>query len=322
MMMMFVSLGIHEVNCDLTSYGSDGDELTLAIVNVTSVEPFTGFASNFRDDSGNKFSFGNGKVGTVSGILIRVLGSDRQTNDACEPISTDQWSNESWIVLAKYGGCKDDQKLRNIAKTNASAALIYDYKSNPRLIKLQTKRKFSPLSFPFLFVCLFPVYDPSWTLPHHHGEMTSLQQYSLCHLSVQSSLSPWHLLFSFWKESSQWFLRKYYSCAFSFVFLFFPSSLWLTIDATLLYWHWMIPDLVVFREINEKESRTLDDELAITKKGPSCSSFCNTHANNEVNLALDETFWSCHNFRCTSLRVPPFFVYSFPRSSFRKFRNL
>jgi hypothetical protein len=180
---MLLYLGNKEVACDLTSYGSDGDELTLAIVNVTSVDPFTGFASNFRDDSGNKFTFGSGKVGTVSGILIKVLGSDRVTNDACEPITSDQWPNEPWIVLAKYGSCKDDQKLRNIAKTNASAALIYDYKSNPRLIKLQTKRK---CNFSLRHLICLSSASPCFTITLLLNNLL-LWSFSLCKSSLSST---------------------------------------------------------------------------------------------------------------------------------------
>ena len=152
------TLGRNDINCDLSSYGSDGDEIILAIVNVTMArEPFTGFVLSTREpwfpppntafrevDHSNKFAFGSiSKVSTVSGIVIPVLGSDGKTNDACEPISSDQWASQPWIVLAKYGNCKDEQKLRNIARTNASAALIYDYRNNSRFIKLATKREFS-----------------------------------------------------------------------------------------------------------------------------------------------------------------------------------
>src|SRR5437868_2391166 len=105
---VFSSIGRHEVRCDLT-YGNDGNELTLAIVNVTYVDPFTGFASNFRDDAGNKFTFSSGKIASITGLLVRVVGSDGTTNDACEPIDSAQWPSEPWIVLAKYGTCKDEQ---------------------------------------------------------------------------------------------------------------------------------------------------------------------------------------------------------------------
>lgn len=134
---MFISLDKNGVSCDL-SYGSEGDEVTLAIMTVTSNESFTGFVSNYRDESGK---FALGKLGSLKGILVRVTGPDGVTNDACEPISPNQWPNETWIVLAKYGNCKDDIKMRNIAKTNASAALIYDFKTSPRYVRLMNKSK-------------------------------------------------------------------------------------------------------------------------------------------------------------------------------------
>ena len=131
--------GVSQAEGDI-AFGSDGaDELTLAIVNVTSMEPFTGFASNFKDESGAKFSsFGPSKIGTVSGVLVKVLSPDER-NDACEAIDPSQWSSEPWILVAQHGNCKDDVKMRNILRTNASAALIYDNKPNPRLVKLKCK---------------------------------------------------------------------------------------------------------------------------------------------------------------------------------------
>lgn len=126
------------VECDI-AFGSDGaDELTLAIVNITNMEPFTGFASNFRDEMGAKFTnFGSAKIGTISGLLVKVLSGEKQTNDACEPIDPSQWASEPWILVAQHGNCKDEQKMKNIIRTNASAALIYDNKPNPRLVKLK-----------------------------------------------------------------------------------------------------------------------------------------------------------------------------------------
>ena len=138
--LLLVMWGSGEVECDI-AFGSDGaDELTLAIVNITSMEPFTGFASNFKDDSGAKFtSIGSAKIGTISGLLVRVQSGEKGANDACEPIDPGQWASEPWILVAQHGNCKDEQKTRNIIRTNASAALIYDNKPNPRLVKLKSK---------------------------------------------------------------------------------------------------------------------------------------------------------------------------------------
>lgn len=139
-MICLLSSLVHPIRCDIAFGGDNAEELTLAIVNITSMEPFTGFASNFRDDSGAKFtSFGSSKIGTISGLLVKVVTGERKVNDACESIDETQWASEPWILVAQHGNCKDEQKMRNIVRTNASAALIYDNKPNPRLVKLKCK---------------------------------------------------------------------------------------------------------------------------------------------------------------------------------------
>jgi hypothetical protein len=138
--LILVMWGLSQVTCDI-AFGSDGaDELTLAIVNITSMEPFTGFASNFKDEAGAKFTnFGSAKIGTISGVLVKVVSGEKGSNDACEAIDPSQWASEAWILVAQHGNCKDEQKMKNIMRTNASAALIYDNKPNPRLVKLKCK---------------------------------------------------------------------------------------------------------------------------------------------------------------------------------------
>lgn len=150
-MLYLLSSFVHPITCDIAFGGDNAEELTLAIVNITSMEPFTGFASNFRDDSGAKFtSFGSSKIGTISGLLVKVLTGEKKVNDACESIDETQWASEPWILVAQHGNCKDEQKMRNIVRTNASAALIYDNKPNPRLVKLKCKYLLDTL-----FSCLF-----------------------------------------------------------------------------------------------------------------------------------------------------------------------
>lgn len=136
---MFISLDKNGgVSCDL-SYGSEENEFILAIMMTKTNETFTGFVSNYRDEN---CKFALGKIGSLTGTLVRVTGPDGVTNDACEPIDPSQWPNETWILLAKYGTCKDDVKMKNIAKTNASAAIIYDFKTSPRYVRLHNKSKY------------------------------------------------------------------------------------------------------------------------------------------------------------------------------------
>ena len=134
---MFITLDKNGVSCDLP-YGGENEEITLAIMTTNSNETFPGFLSNYRDEDLRSPSPG---VGYLKGVLVRVTGSDGVTNDACESIDESQWPNETWIALAKYGNCKDDVKMRNIARTNASAAIIYDNRVNPRYVRLNNRRK-------------------------------------------------------------------------------------------------------------------------------------------------------------------------------------
>jgi hypothetical protein len=80
-----------------------------------------------------------GKIGSVSGILVHVSSKERTTHDACDPIDNDLFPSEPWIALAQYGNCRDSVKLKNIANTNASAAVIYNNKAGARLIKMHHK---------------------------------------------------------------------------------------------------------------------------------------------------------------------------------------
>ncbi|CAG2107113.1 unnamed protein product [Medioppia subpectinata] len=139
------------VLCDFT-YGYETDDFTLAIINLTYTDPHTGVQHSEYEEYG-KYSIG--RIGSVSGrmtgaggfvtgnmsytTLVHVSSNGRQTHDACEPIDADIYPPEPWIALAQYGNCRDSVKLKNIAATNASAAIIYNNRAGTRLIKMHHK---------------------------------------------------------------------------------------------------------------------------------------------------------------------------------------
>ena len=72
-------------------------------------------------------------------IIVHVSSNQKTRHDACEPIDVEVFPSEPWIALAQYGNCRDSVKLKNIANTNASAAVIYNNKAGTRLIKMHQK---------------------------------------------------------------------------------------------------------------------------------------------------------------------------------------
>ncbi|CAG2166769.1 unnamed protein product [Oppiella nova] len=125
------------VLCDFT-YGYETDDFTLAIINLTYTDPHTGVQHSEYEEYG-KYTVG--RIGSVSGRLVtmHVSSNGRQTHDACEPIDADIMPSEPWIALAQYGNCRDSVKLKHIATTNASAAVIYNNRAGTRLIKMHHK---------------------------------------------------------------------------------------------------------------------------------------------------------------------------------------
>lgn len=114
------------------AYGYDAEEFTLAFVNVTALDTNTGQLLDNKREVGK---FGHGRVSSVTGVLVDMSA----INDACESVDPLYWPREPWIAFLRYGVCDDARQLKNIAATNASAAIIYGSKPISRLGKLYTK---------------------------------------------------------------------------------------------------------------------------------------------------------------------------------------
>lgn len=124
----------------------ESQDITLAIVNVSGLVPFTGLASNFKDDIPIPQL---GKFASLTGILIRSksplsesvdngTGTDDHklyTDDACHPIKLDWIPRDKWILLVQYGHCSDETKYKHISRTNSTGVLMYDNVPGHRLVK-------------------------------------------------------------------------------------------------------------------------------------------------------------------------------------------
>ncbi|RWS07331.1 RING finger protein 150-like protein [Dinothrombium tinctorium] len=113
------------------AYAYETDDVALAIINVSYIDPITGVLRNDREEVG-KFSVG--KIGSVNGVVVHF-----NSHDACDPIDGNRWPSEPWIALTPHGICTETQKLRNIANTNASAAVMYDIKPGPKIMRVNHK---------------------------------------------------------------------------------------------------------------------------------------------------------------------------------------
>lgn len=120
------------VNCEFT-YGYETEEYTLAFVNLTYIDPHSGKIHSEKEETG-KFSVG--RVEAVNGVIVHASSSNHTRHDGCQPLDTDNLPQEQWIALVQYGNCGESTKLRHIANSNATAAVVYGDKPSPRLVKM------------------------------------------------------------------------------------------------------------------------------------------------------------------------------------------
>lgn len=118
------------------TYGYETDDYTLAFINITYTDTRTGRTFSEEEEIG-KFSVG--KVDSVNGIVVHVSSNNHTTHDGCYPLDSDNIPHEPWIALLKHGQCQDSTKIRHVALTNASAAVVYSDKSDSKLIKMYPK---------------------------------------------------------------------------------------------------------------------------------------------------------------------------------------
>lgn len=69
------------IKCDQWPF-ADGDEYTLAIMNITYVNSATG--SVHSSDSAEMGKFGTGRVGSTAGLLVHVRSANSSSHHGCE----------------------------------------------------------------------------------------------------------------------------------------------------------------------------------------------------------------------------------------------
>ena len=148
------------VRCDQWPF-ADGDEYTLAQINITYVGP-----TAVHTDSAEMGKFGTGRVGSTAGILIHVRSGNSSSHHGCEltydnelpvirhaPVesvlflfinfsfSFFAWQLVPWIALVRRGRCNFDDKLEAAFLNNASGLVVYNNKEDG-LQKMTLRNKY------------------------------------------------------------------------------------------------------------------------------------------------------------------------------------
>src|SRR2546421_5995821 len=89
LMLMIVALlasiaPFNGVQCDFV-YGYDAEDFTLAIINISFIDPSTGSVAVDREELGK---YGSQRGGTVSGVVghVRGIGPNYNHRDACDQL--------------------------------------------------------------------------------------------------------------------------------------------------------------------------------------------------------------------------------------------
>jgi len=114
--------------CD--EWSLDGDEYTLATVNVTYVD-----VDDVHDETSEVGKYGTGRVASTSGVLVHIWTSTEGLGNAsshhgCEPGYENRVPSVPWIALVRRGRCNFDDKLEAAFLNNASALVVYNNKDD------------------------------------------------------------------------------------------------------------------------------------------------------------------------------------------------
>ncbi|EEB17225.1 protein goliath precursor, putative [Pediculus humanus corporis] len=111
---------------------------TTAYINVTYLDPVTNKIKSEKSEIGK---FGDGKVSSVSGLLIHVSSSEGEYTGCASPLRSSSGDGslpqEPWIALVKRGQCNFEVKVDNAFKHNASAVLVYNDRESATLDKMK-----------------------------------------------------------------------------------------------------------------------------------------------------------------------------------------
>ncbi|XP_054158194.1 E3 ubiquitin-protein ligase Godzilla-like [Oppia nitens] len=242
------------VLCDFT-YGYETDDFTLAIINLTYTDPVTGVQHTEYEEYG-KYSIG--RIGSVSGRMVHVSSNQRQTHDACDPIDTDTIPSEPWIALAQYGNCRDSVKLKHIANTNASAAVIYNNRHGTRLIKMHHKEsstksyyEYQEVSVSGLEIWHFASSLISVFIPKEKGEFLASMVDNGTRVMVQISITTHPMRYTNINRTSVLFV------SISFIVLMIISLAWLIFYYVQRFRYIHAKDILA-RRLNSAAKKAMD----------------------------------------------------------------
>ncbi|ELT95899.1 hypothetical protein CAPTEDRAFT_227655 [Capitella teleta] len=114
----------HSVLCDDGGYrGFSMYETYSAVMNITYIDPRSNKTTNEQDSSGRYSK--SSPVEIEFGRVVHVLDQDKSRTACKKPINAPK-GRVRWIALIQKGGCKLQQKIRNVVLKNASAVVIYE----------------------------------------------------------------------------------------------------------------------------------------------------------------------------------------------------
>lgn len=126
------------VSCEF-NFGYETEAYLSAVINISYVDPATGLLTQEHLRMGKLLP---GKNEEVSGIVVHVTSNNHTSHEACDKLDTDILpTDEPFIALIKYGSCRDQVKLRQVADGNAAAAVLYNDNHSTRFIKVERKGK-------------------------------------------------------------------------------------------------------------------------------------------------------------------------------------
>lgn len=114
------------------------DSYTTAYLNVTSYDAATG--ALVQSDKSEIGKFGEYHVGSASGVLLHVVGTDGDRNGCASPVHGVHGELPAagpWIALVRRGKCSFQTKVDNARRAGASAVIVYNDREATDLDKMK-----------------------------------------------------------------------------------------------------------------------------------------------------------------------------------------
>lgn len=114
-------------------FGVGAQKHTLAMVNLTYIDPATGLLSTEQSEMGQYGS--ESRTEPEWGWVVHVRTSDNRSHGCSRPVNA---PSERWIALVERGMCRFQDKIHNTAVLlNASAVVVYNYVASDDLLTMK-----------------------------------------------------------------------------------------------------------------------------------------------------------------------------------------